>query len=326
MKILTKQILSLVGAAAVFLAFDLAVYNTVTRRCIDKTSAEMQAKSVEVSEYLPFAEETKIAALDASLKLSEHPPVIDGAAGLFPVYSAFVHAVYPEQTVQYDGETFTPDSAMQYSNPRGAYKALAEHAVDLAVLVKPSAEQLAYAEEQGAELEFVPLGYDAFVFFVNESNPVESLTCEQIRDIYAGEIHRWDQVGGKRLRIDAKQRNAGSGSQSAMEAFMGDRKMHADPLGFTGSAIGFSFRYYIADLVGVRGIKMLALDGIPPTPEHIADGSYPVVSTFYAVYDKHNQHPDLPRLIAWMQSEEAQKIIADTGFIPVNPSQQSLRE
>ena len=94
----------------------------------------------------------------------------------------------------------TPDSAMQYSNTRGAYKALAEHAVDLAVLVKPSAEQLAYAEEQGAELEFVPLGYDAFVFFVNESNPVESLTCEQIRDIYAGEIHRWDQVGGKRVR------------------------------------------------------------------------------------------------------------------------------
>ena len=321
MKKLTKQILSLTGAAALFAAFDLAVYGTVTRRCIDSTSAEMQAKSVEVSEYLPFDAESKIAAADSALKLSAHPPVIDGAAGLFPVYSAFVRAVYPEESVHYDGEAFTPESAMQYSNTRGAYKALAEGTVDVAVLVKPSEEQLAYAKAQGADLAFVPLGYDAFVFFVKENNPVESLTCEQIRDIYAGAIRTWDQVGGTHLLIDAKQRNPGSGSQSAMESFMGGREMHANPFGFAGSAIGFSFRYYVADLVGVRGIRMLSLDGVSPTPEHIADGSYPVVSTFYAVYDQNNTNPELPVLLEWMQSEEAQKIIADTGFVPVNPSQ-----
>lgn len=321
MKTTTKQILSLIGAAALFAAFDLCVYAVVTRRCIDSTSSEMQAKSVEVSEYLPFDPQSKIAAVDSGLTLSANPPVIDGAAGLFPVYSAFVHAVYPAESVHYDGETFTPESAMQYTNTRGAYQALAEGKADIAVLVKPSEQQLSYAEAQGAELEFVPLGYDAFVFFVNENNPVENLTCGQIRDIYAGEIRTWDQVGGRHLLIDAKQRNPGSGSQSAMESFMGGRAMHANPLGFTGSAIGFSFRYYVADLVGVRGIKMLSLDGVSPTPEHIADGSYPVVSTFYAVYDKHNPHPDLPRLIEWMQSEEAQNIIADTGYIPVSMSE-----
>ncbi|MBQ5337937.1 MAG: phosphate ABC transporter substrate-binding protein, PhoT family, partial [Oscillospiraceae bacterium] len=98
-------------------------------------------------------------------------------------------------------------------------------------------------------------------------------------------------------------------------------EMHTNPFGFSGSAIGFSFRYYVSDLVGNGDVKMLSLDGVSPTPEHIADGSYPIISSFFAVYDKHNTHPDLPVLLEWMQSDEAQKIIADTGFIPLHPQQ-----
>ena len=141
MKTLTKQILTLFGIAAVFAAFDFSVYQNVTKRCVDPTSSEMQAKSVEVSEYLPFDPDSKIAAFDSALTLSDTPPVIDGAAGLFPVYSAFVHAVYPESSVSYDGDNFTPESAMQYTNTRGAYKAIAEGTIDIAICVKPSEEQ-----------------------------------------------------------------------------------------------------------------------------------------------------------------------------------------
>lgn len=318
---LTKQIAALLGTALYFAAFNFTVYENLTKRCHDQTSAEMQAKSVEVSEYLPFDAESKIAAVDSAVKLSDKPPVIDGAAGLFPVYSAFVHAVYPESSVHYDGERFTQESAMQYTNTRGAYQAIAEGTIDIAVCVKPSDAQLAYAKEQGADLDFIPLGYDAFVFLVNGSNPVENLSCQQVRDIYAGKLHTWSQVGGKHLPIDAKQRNPGSGSQSAMESFMDGQDMHANPFGFLGSAIGYSFRYYVSDLVGNGGVKMLSLDGVSPTPAHIADGSYPVVSSFFAVYDRHNTHPDLPVLLEWMQSDEAQKIIADTGFIPLHPQQ-----
>lgn len=320
MKKLTKQIAALLGTAALFAAFDLSAYQLIVKRFINQTGAEMQAKSVEISKFLPFDPNSEIISLDSAQKLSENPPKIDGAAGLFPIYSAFVHAVYPENTVHFDGNSFTSDSAMQYSNTRGAYKALAEGTADIAILVKPSEEQLQYAEEQGAELEFVPLGYDAFVFLVNEKNPVENLSCEQVRGIYSGRYTNWAEVGGADMPIDAKQRNAGSGSQSAMEAFMDGQEMQVNPLGFLGSAIGFSFRYYVSDLVGNGKVKMLSLDGVSPTPEHIADGSYPVVSAFFAVYDKKNPHPDLPVLLEWMQSDEGQKIIAETGFIPLAPA------
>ncbi len=50
------------------------------------------------------------------------------------------------------------------------------------------------------------LGRDALVFIVNEENPVQSLTQQQLRDIYAGKITNWKEVGGADAAIVAFQR------------------------------------------------------------------------------------------------------------------------
>ncbi len=44
------------------------------------------------------------------------------------------------------------------------------------------------ANEEGTPLEIKPVALDAFVFLLNEEHPVDSLTLEQIRDIYSGRI------------------------------------------------------------------------------------------------------------------------------------------
>ena len=45
---------------------------------------------------MPFDEDSKIVKLEnVSLKLEDNLPIVDGAAAVFPVYSAFVNAVYP---------------------------------------------------------------------------------------------------------------------------------------------------------------------------------------------------------------------------------------
>ena len=51
--------------------------------------------NINCQEYLPFEEESKIVKLDydASLKLKDNLPRVDGAAAVFPVYSAFFPAV-----------------------------------------------------------------------------------------------------------------------------------------------------------------------------------------------------------------------------------------
>ncbi|MDE6745135.1 MAG: substrate-binding domain-containing protein, partial [Oscillospiraceae bacterium] len=256
---LFRQLSAILLLAACFAAFDAAVWNAVTKRFINYTSEDMQAKSIELDEYLPFDENSKIAVAESSLTLSGDLPVVDGAAALYPVFSAFVNAVYPEDSVSFDGKDFSPDSKLQFSNTRGAYKAIADGTADIVFCAKLSAEQLAYAEEQGVELELIPIGCEAFVFIVNKDNPVDSLTVEQVRGLYAGDIRSWSEVGGDNYPVDTVTRNAGSGSQTAMLSFMDGREMKKSPFGFLGRSIGYSFRYYVSDLAENGKIKMLSL-------------------------------------------------------------------
>ena len=63
----------------------------------------------------------------------------------------------------------------------------------------------------GDPLDQKAIGRDALVFIVNEDNPVQSLTRQQLKDIYAGTITNWKDVGGKDQEIIAFQRRADSG-------------------------------------------------------------------------------------------------------------------
>lgn len=315
---LAKQVGILLLTAGLFVAFDCAVYHVFTKRYINHTSKEMQAKSIELDKYLPFDADSQIVKLDAENKLEGALPVIDGAAALYPVFSAFVNAVYPEDSVQFDGQSFLPGSALQYTNTRGAYQAIVDGGADVIFCASPSEEQLAYAAEQGVKLEFVPIGNEAFVFLVNKSNPVDSLTTEQVRGIYAGTITNWSEVGGDYAPIDALQRNPGSGSQTAMLGFMGDTRMRRLPFAFMGKPIGYSFRYYVEGIVENGAVKMLALDGVYPDKAHVADGSYPIVAQFYAVYRSDDPNPNIPVLLEFILSEEGQKIVEESGYVPIN--------
>ena len=314
---LIKQISLILFVTAMFAAFDIAVYNIFTKRYINDTSPEMQAKSIELSKYLPFDENSGIVKTDSAAKLSGDLPVIDGAAALYPVFSGFVNAVYPSDSVSFDGENFAPDSALQFHNTRGAYAAIVDGTADVVICAAPSKEQLEYAEQNGVELELVPIGREAFVFIVNKNNPVDDLTVEQARGIYSGDIEKWSEVGGENRYIDALQRNEGSGSQTAMLSFMDGIPMKRSLTGLFGSAIGFSFRYYVEGIVENSDVKMLSLNGVYPSPENIANESYPLVSSFYAVYRKGDDNPNITALIDWILSDEGQGIVEKSGYAPL---------
>ena len=317
MKKIYRQFLIIGVIIIMFVLFDIGIYQTFTRRCISDYSEGMQAKSVELDEYLPFREESKIIKMRSELQLSGDLPVIDGAAALYPVFSAFVNAVYPEESSVFDGENFSQDSCLQMNNTRGAYQAVVDGTSDIIVCAEPSKEQLAYAEEKGVELEMVPIGSEAFVFVVNTKNPVENLTVEQVKGIYTGKYTNWSQLGGDDKRIGALQRNEGSGSQTAMLHFMEGEEMKTDYDSFLGSAIGYSFRFYVESVVADGGVKLLSLNGFYPDKENIKNGSYPIVDHFYAIYRKDNKNKNIPVLIDWMLSEEGQKIIEETGYVRI---------
>ena len=318
---LTGQLMTIGVLILLFVVLNLTIFFVFTRRCLPTTGEGMQAKSVELDAYLPFDDDSKVVDVDGSLKLTDNLPVIDGAAALYPVFSGFVNAVYPADSVHFDGENFTPDSALQYSNTRGAYQGIVDGTVDIAICVAPSEEQLAYAKEKGVELVFTPIGREAFVFFVNRDNPVDGLTTDQLRGIYAGEYRNWSQVGGDNTHIAVLQRNAGSGSQSALLNFMGDTPVKTDYFTFMGRSIGFSFRFYVEGMVGKDspegGVKLLALDGVYPSTENIKNGSYPIINELYAVTRKGEENPNVQAFVDWMLTEEGQAIVEGSGYVGV---------
>ena len=102
-----------------------------------------------------------------------------------------------------------------------------------------------------------------------------------------------------------------------MDKFMAGREQKTNPLGALGRSIGYSFRYYVDNMVGNGGAKKLALDGVYPDKEHIADGTYPLASTFYAVYRRDNDNPNIHVLMDWILSEEGQSVVEKAGYVPL---------
>ncbi|MBR3836136.1 MAG: substrate-binding domain-containing protein [Clostridia bacterium] len=324
-----KQILSIILVIALFAVFNFGIYSLLTVRLSNNFSDASQSKMIDVSRYLPHEEASDLARVESSLKLNENLPVLDGAAALVPVYAAIIDAVYPEGSVTYQGgkfsddnfygENFAEDSKMQYKNTVRGYQAIVDGTTDILFCAAPSAEQKQYAEDKGVELVYVPVGLEAFVFFVNENNPVDSLTVEQVRGIYGGEYKNWADVGGADRIINPVTRMNGSGSQSAMDAFMGGREIAPkSPFAFSGASIGFSFRYYMSGIVANDSVKMLSLNGVYPSAENIRNSSYPVVAQFYAIYRADNTNENIPVLIDWILSDEGQTLIEKSGYVRIN--------
>lgn len=327
--LLLRQMLALILVLAVFFAFNLSVYMLLTKRLANNFSSASQAKMIDVESFLPFEEDSDLAQVDSSLKLTDNLPVLDGAAALLPVYASIIHNVYPEGCVTYEGDTFSDDnfygenfakdSKMQYKNTVRGYEAIVDGTTDILFCAAPSQEQKQYAQDKGVELVYVPVGLEAFVFFVNENNPVDNLTAEQIRGIYSGKYTNWSQVGGANRIINPVSRLEGSGSQSAMNAFMKDEKTAPkSPLAITGASIGFSFRYYMDGIVGNEGVKMLSMNGVYPSAENIQNGTYPVIAQFYAIYRADNTNENIPTLIDWILSDEGQTLIEESGYVRIN--------
>ena len=323
-----KQILTILLIISLFAAFNLSMYQLLTVRLSNNFSGATQAQMIDVKSYLPHKDGSDLPEIKSSLKLKDNLPVLDGAAALVPVYAAVIDNVYPEGCVTYEngefsddnfyGENFAEDSAMQYKNTVRGYQAIVDGTTDILFCAGPSEEQKQYAKDKGVELVYVPIGLEGFVFFVNEKNPVDNLTAEQIRKIYACEYTNWAEVGGADRIINPVTRLEGSGSQTAFEAFMGDYEIgRKSPLAITGGSIGFSFRYYMDGIVENDAVKMLSLNGVEPSAENIQNGSYPIVAQFYAIYRADNNNEKIPALIDWLLSEEGQTLIEETGYVRI---------
>lgn len=324
-----KRLLAVFLTVSLFALFNFSIYMLLTQRLSNNFSGVSQTKMIDVEKYLPHYSESDLARIETSFSLDGDLPVLDGAAALVPVYASIIDNVYPKGSVTYEngkfsddnyyGENFAKGSKMQYKNTVRGYTAIVNGETDILFCASPSDDQIIYAKEKGVELEFVPIGLEAFVFFVNKNNPVDSLTTEQVRNIYGGKCTNWKDVGGADRIINPLTRIPGSGSQSAMDSFMGDIEIvPKTKFALFGASIGFSFRYYMDGIVENENVKMLSLNGVYPDEDNIRNGSYPIIEKFYAIYRKDNEKENVRKLVEWILSDEGQQLIERSGYVRIN--------
>ena len=207
-------------------------------------------------------------------------------------------------------------------------KAIQEKIADFGALSREVKDE----EKAAVTKEFV-IAKDGVAVIVNPETNVENLTIEQIKKIYTGEITNWKEVGGDDAKIVVVSREEGSGTRGAFTEITGVTAKDAagqeidsttkDALvqGSTGAVmqtvattpntIGYVSLGSLGDTV-----KALSVENVAPTTETVLSGEYKISRPFlYATSGELSESAQ--KYIDFVMSAEGQKIVEESGFIPV---------
>jgi phosphate transport system substrate-binding protein len=181
----------------------------------------------------------------------------------------------------------------------------------------------ALTSQEMRALRSVVVARDGIALVVHPSNPLRSLSLQQVEHIYAGTFRRWSSVGGSGASITAITREEGSGTRAAFQALvMPGSRIAASALvqDSTGAvrqmvssdpaAIG-----YISIGLVDASVKALALDGVTATEATIDAGQYPLVRPFlFLVPPRHERQVD--DFLAWVTGPEGRALARSEGLLP----------
>lgn len=180
-------------------------------------------------------------------------------------------------------------------------------------------------EEKAKGLEGTTLALDGIAIIVNPANTVSDLDVEKIAKIYTGEIKNWKEVGGKDAEIVLIGREPGSGTRDGFESITDtkDKCQYRQELTSTGDvittvgsnpdAIGYASLASVKDTV-----KAVTVGGVAPSEATIKDGTYVIQRPFVLVTNKDKALSDsAQKFFDYITSEAANKIITDSGVVPV---------
>jgi phosphate transport system substrate-binding protein len=198
-------------------------------------------------------------------------------------------------------------------------------------------EEIDAAEANGVNPVEHIIARDAIAVIVNPTNPIDQLTLQQISDIYSGKINNWSELGGEDRPIVRLSRETNSGThvyflETVLRMGDPDNKtlFSTDTLLLPSSegiiievrqnpnAIGYDGLGYVPD-----DLKMIAIaeekggSHVLPSIPTVNDRSYPIARDLY-MYTDGQPTGILKEYMDWILSAEAQEIVAELGFVPVN--------
>ncbi|MEA3325525.1 MAG: phosphate ABC transporter substrate-binding protein [Euryarchaeota archaeon] len=168
---------------------------------------------------------------------------------------------------------------------------------------------------------------DGVAIVVHPESPVNGLTMQELKSIYAGEITNWKDIGYEDADIMVVSREEGSGTRDCFEqavlapakeeitdhAIIQDSngKMRTTVAGNKDTIRFLSLGYVNSD------IRAVSLDGANPTIENIRSWDYAISRTLWMI-TKGEPDADEHAFLDFVLSEDGQEIVSKVHFISVS--------
>lgn len=190
------------------------------------------------------------------------------------------------------------------------------------------------ARSRGSISNEIPVALDGLAIIVNSSNSVGSLTMDELRRIYIGQIKNWSQVGGPNQAITVFSRDSNSGTYGFFQQnvlknqnwgpgvrFMPSTSEEAREVARTPGGIAYGGVAYFKNAKGVKIIPIAAKKGaapVAPTEENVRAKKYPIWRYLY-YYTNGRPKGESAKFISFVLSTEGQKIAEEVGYYSLKP-------
>lgn len=206
-------------------------------------------------------------------------------------------------------------------------KALLDGLADIAMSsrdIKKSEMEL--AARKGVEPRRTAVAVDALVPVVNPGNTVDTLSLEELKDIYTGKIVNWRQVGGADATIVVVSRDTSSGTYETWEEMV-MKKAKVLPRALlqasngaveqvvakNPNAIGYVGLGYLAP-----SLKALRIDKVAASAETAFSKEWPLSRELY-VFTKGEPGGATGSLIQYvLDPAKGRQAVKEVGFVPLD--------
>lgn len=194
---------------------------------------------------------------------------------------------------------------------------------------KMKASEIANARSNRGIANEIPVALDGLAILVNSSNPVKSLTMDEVRRIYVGQIKNWSQLGGNDAPIVVFSRDSNSGTYGFFQEkvlrnqnwgpqvrFMPSTSEEAREVARTPNAIAYGGVAYFKNKANTKILPIAAKAGsepIAPTEANVRSKEYPIWRYLY-YYTNGKPTGATKTFIDWVLSSEGQAVVEKVGY------------